>query len=387
MTLLLFLLIFCTSFVTAQSSIDTDYKTWKPTQCKDNITSYLGTVKVKNATPTKVKMTIDVTPQDFIEAVTNFDKYHVWILYCTKSSIVKTINENECYAYYYISTPMASDRDVYVHSDDLCKGMDAVFHLAAIVSINGDPDGNVMNTNVNGTKNMLDTCVKNNIQKLVHFSSIHAFDTHPINESLDETRPFAGANAFPYERSKAAAQKMVHEYVVNHNLNVSIINPTGVLGFPDYLPSIKGKLLIDFYNGKIPLLAPGGFDWVDVRDVTKTVIAALHNGKAGESYLTSGNYYTVKEFSAIIGKVIGKKTPTLVAPLWLLQLSLPFISLYGKITKTEPLYTNESLKALVEGNKNIINKKAQEQLGHTVRPIEETLADSYAWLKENKFIN
>jgi hypothetical protein len=116
MTLLLFLLIFCTSFVTAQSSIDTDYKTWKPTQCKDNITSYLGTVKVKNATPTKVKMTIDVTPQDFIEAVTNFDKYHVWILYCTKSSIVKTINENECYAYYYISTPMASDRDVYVHS-------------------------------------------------------------------------------------------------------------------------------------------------------------------------------------------------------------------------------------------------------------------------------
>jgi hypothetical protein len=41
----------------------------------------------------------------------------------------------------------------------------------------------------------------------------------------------------------------------------------------------------------------------------------------------------------------------------------------------------------VEGNKNIINKKAQEQLGHTVRPIEETLADSYAWLKENKFIN
>ncbi|HRO76431.1 MAG TPA: NAD-dependent epimerase/dehydratase family protein [Crocinitomicaceae bacterium] len=270
--------------------------------------------------------------------------------------------------------------------DNLCKEMDAVFHLAAIVSINGDPDGKVMNINVNGTKNMLDACVKHKIQKMVHFSSIHAYDTQPTNEPLDETRAFAGENAFPYERSKATAQKMVHEYATKHNLNVSIINPTGVLGFPDYLPSIKGKLLIDFYNGKIPVLVPGGFDWVDVRDVVKTAISALHNGKAGESYLTSGKYYSVKDFAAIISKITGKKTPKTVAPLWLLNLSLPFISLYGKVTKTEPLYTSESLKSLIEGNKTINNQKAQEQLGHTVRPIEETLTDSYAWLKENNFI-
>ena len=275
----------------------------------------------------------------------------------------------------------------YADCDKLCQGMDAVFHLAAIVSINGDTDGKVMNTNINGTKNLLEACVKNNIQKLVHFSSVHAYDTHPIDEPMDETRAFAGENGFPYERSKATAQKMVLEYVKNYGLNASIINPTAVLGFPDYLPSVKGKLLIDFYNCKIPLLPPGGYDWVDVRDVVDTAISALHNGKAGESYLTSGKYYTVKEFSDIIGKITNKKTPKNVAPMWFLKLLLPFISLYGKLRKTEPLYTNESLKALIEGNKNIISKKAQEQLGHTVRPIEETLTDSYAWLKENNFID
>src|SRR6218665_2749737 len=55
----------------------------------------------------------------------------------------------------------------------LCENVDAVFHLAAIVSINGDPNGKVWNTNVNGTRNMLNACVKNNVKKLVHFSSIH----------------------------------------------------------------------------------------------------------------------------------------------------------------------------------------------------------------------
>lgn len=270
--------------------------------------------------------------------------------------------------------------------DNLCKGMDAVFHLAAIVSINGNPNGIVTRTNIDGTKNMLDACIKNKIQKLVHFSSVHAFNPYPIDKPLNEKRGFVCGKTFAYEYSKATAQKMVCEYVEKYGLNASIINPTSVLGFPDYLPSIKGKMLIDFYSGGIPILVPGGYDWVDARDVGKTAISALHNGKPGECYLASGKYYTVKDFAAVIGKVTGKKMPKAIAPMWLLKIFLPFVKLYGKISKTEPLYTNESLTALIVGNKEIDNSKAREQLGHTVRPIEETLADCYAWLKENNFI-
>ena len=265
--------------------------------------------------------------------------------------------------------------------DELCAGADVVFHLAAIVSINGDPDGNVWNVNVNGTHNMLDACIKHGVKKLVHFSSIHAFNTNPVNEPLDETRPLASDGAFAYEKSKAAGQKLVLEYVEKYQLDASIINPTAVLGFDDYLPSVKGKMLIDFYNGKIPMLIGGGFNWVDVRDVVKTAIAAMHKGGKGESYLAGGKYLTLAELSEVIGKITNKKMPKMVAPAWLLRIFLPFISGYGKITKTEPLYTDESLKSVVEGNKNIICKKASDQLGHTVRPIEETIADTYNWFK------
>lgn len=265
----------------------------------------------------------------------------------------------------------------------LCADVDAVFHLAAIVSINGDQRGKVWNVNVNGTRNMLEACLKQGVKKLVHFSSIHAFSTHPVHEPMDERRPLAGERAFAYEKSKAAAQKLVMEYAKERGLNASIINPTGVLGGFDHLPTINGKLLLDFYHGKVPMLLSGGFNWVDARDVVNAAIAALHKGEAGESYLVGGKYYTLLEFSEIIGKVTGKKTPKRVMPMWVLKTALPVVGLYGKLTRTEPLYTRESLKSVIEGNKQIICDKACQTLGHAPRPIEETLSDAYAWFREH----
>lgn len=270
--------------------------------------------------------------------------------------------------------------------DILCAGVDAVFHLASIVSINGDQNGNVWNVNVNGTRQMLDACLKQGVKKLVHFSSVHAFSTQPVEQPLNENRELADENAFAYERSKAAGQKLVLEYVKTHGLNASIINPTGVLGYDDHLPSIKGKMLLDFYNGKIPMLTPGGFNWVDTRDVVKAAINAMHRGVKGECYLVAGRYYTLTEFAAVISKVTRKKMPSLVAPAWAMKMFLPFIHLYSKIAKAEPLYTIESLKSLLEGNKQIDYTKAAIQLGHAPRPLEETIADTYAWFKQQGLI-
>ena len=270
----------------------------------------------------------------------------------------------------------------------LCAGADVVFHLAAIVSINGDQKGQVWNVNVNGTKNILDACVKKQVKKLVHFSSVHAFSTHPIQEPLDEMRNLSdeNPNAFAYEKSKAAGQRLVIEYVQKYGLNASIINPTGVLGFNDYFPSIKGKMFMDFCNGKIPMLTEGGFDWVDSRDVVKAAINAMNIGEKGECYLVSGKYYTITEFANIIGKTTKREMPKIVLPLWLMKLFLPFIQFYSKISNTEPFYTIESIQSLAEGNKQIDYSKAANQLGHDPRPLEETIADSYIWFKQQGLI-
>jgi len=46
-----------------------------------------------------------------------------------------------------------------------CQGLDVVYHLAAKISINGDLDGSVMLTNVQGTRNLAKAAIKTGIQK------------------------------------------------------------------------------------------------------------------------------------------------------------------------------------------------------------------------------
>lgn len=268
----------------------------------------------------------------------------------------------------------------------LLEGQDIVIHLAALISIDGDKGGLVQKINVGGTKNIVDTCISKNIKKLIHVSSIHAYQPFPHNEALDETRPYVGNTSYAYDFSKATAQQYVLEAVKTKGLHAVVLNPTGIIGPYDYLNSPKFKMLYQFYYDQIPILTPGGFDWVDNRDVADAIIAAIDKGKKGEAYLIAGKYYTVKQLSQQIGKVLHKKTPQTVLPFSILRLFLPFISVWSKITKTEPLYTKASLDYLKEGHPNISYQKANKDLGFQPRPLQESLSDTYEWMKKEGFI-
>lgn len=265
--------------------------------------------------------------------------------------------------------------------DTLLEGNEIVMHLAAIVSITGDQGGLVRKTNFEGTCNVVEACLKNKIRKLIHFSSVHAYDSYPHDTPMDETRPLVGPDGYAYDRSKSDAQAYVQKAVKERGLDAVIINPTAVLGPYDYRPSIKGQLMIDFYKGKIPVLTPGGYDWVDSRDVCDAAIRAIEHGKTGESYLCSGQYYTIRDFAALIGKVIDRKMPTLVMPFGVLKAAVPFVEAWARLSGKQPLYTRESIDALMEGNPHVSHAKAARDLGYHPRPLEETLRDTYAWLK------
>ena len=49
-----------------------------------------------------------------------------------------------------------------------------VIHTAAIVSISSKVDKKVVDVNVNGTKNIVELCLRHKVKKLVHTSSVHA---------------------------------------------------------------------------------------------------------------------------------------------------------------------------------------------------------------------
>jgi dihydroflavonol-4-reductase len=260
--------------------------------------------------------------------------------------------------------------------------IEVVVHLAAKISIKGDPDGSVHKINVEGTRNILDLARQSGIKRFIHFSSIHAFQQEPLDEVLDEMRPIVDSEGFAYDRSKAEGERMVLA-AARDGFDTIVLCPTAIIGPVDYEPSLTGKAMLELYNHQIPALVPGGYNWVDVRDVADGCIAAIEKGRSGEKYLLSGQWRSLKDVTTLITKSTGMKTTRIVMPFWVAHLGLPFITFFSKIKGSEPLYTKESLQIIKNGNQHISSAKARNELGYHPRELEDTIKDLFLWFREN----
>jgi dihydroflavonol-4-reductase len=260
------------------------------------------------------------------------------------------------------------------------EGVDVVYHLAGIITIEGDPDGRVWQTNVEGVKNVAAACLAAKVRRLVHFSSIHAFRQPPLLEPLDETRPLVeGEQEMAYDRTKAAGHREILA-AVQRGLDAVIVHPTAVLGPIDFKPSAMGQVLLGLYHRRLPALVDGGFDWVDVRDVVAGALAAEEKGRTGQNYLLSGAWRSVKELADLVAEVTGMRSPRFTSPMWLARVGAPFLGGWARMTGHRPLYTADSLRAL-RSNRRISSDKARGELGYSSRPLRDTIADAFEWFR------
>lgn len=264
------------------------------------------------------------------------------------------------------------------------EGCDAVIHSAGIISINGDRAGIVHRTNTEGPQNVVNACTALGIKRMIHVSSVHAVAEHPLDTVFDETRGYKQTGSFAYDFSKASGEQLVLKAVEAKRLEACIVRPSLIIGPYDFKPSEIGKALLDLYKGKIPALPRGGYNFVDVRDVSDAIVEALDRGRNGEIYHLTGTYHTMQELAQIIHDVTGKKTPSLIIPFWLMQFSLPFIQLYSKMTGAAPVFTKEAIAALKYGHTNMSNAKAVKELHLKARALKASVNDFYEWQKSYK---
>lgn len=267
----------------------------------------------------------------------------------------------------------------------LVKGVDCVFHLAAKISIEGDPDGSVYQTNVVGTETVVQACLKYKVRRLIFFSSIHSYNPEPLDELVTEKRGWDNRpQASAYNRSKVAGE-MYTKQAANLGLEVIILNPTGVIGPYDFKPSLMGQTLIQLFQGKLPALVAGGFDWVDVRDICAAAIQAIHQGKSGENYILSGHWMSMRHYAALTNDTAGIQKKRTILPLWMAQLGAPFAKLTAKLKGEAPVFTYESLATLKE-YRHISHERAQKALGYTARPLATSLKDTYNWFVKYRYL-
>jgi dihydroflavonol-4-reductase len=265
-----------------------------------------------------------------------------------------------------------------------CKDAEIVFHLAAMISIDGQKN-KLLEVNVEGTKNLIKVILENGVRRLIHFSSIHALSHFPLDQPMDETRPLVMEGPTWYEITKSKAEKIVLDATIGR-LDAVVINPTAIVGPNDFKPSLVGTVLIRLYKNSLPALVPGGYNWVDVRDIVQGAIAAMDKGRKGERYILGGKWVSVKDLALIVEKVTGKRVNKFMIPTSIAKIGVPFIKAYARLARQEPLYTFESLRTLVEVNTMISHKKADEELGYSSRDFEITIRDTMDWFQLHGYL-
>lgn len=265
------------------------------------------------------------------------------------------------------------------------EGKEAVLiHCAGLVTVASE-DERIWRVNVDGTRNIVDFCEKYRISKLVYVSSVHAIEEEESGQAVCETKQFSASGVKGiYGKSKAEASAYVQK-ASERGLHTMIVHPSGLIGPGDYSGSYMTETIKAFLKGYLPCAVEGGYDFADVRDVADGIIRCIDNGKSGETYILSNEYITVRRMFDILGSVSGKRKAWGTIPLGILRWASPFCEKAEKAMGLPLLVTPYSVYAL-GSNGHFSHEKAERELGYSVRPVEETLADTVMWLQEEKVI-
>jgi dihydroflavonol-4-reductase len=257
-----------------------------------------------------------------------------------------------------------------------------VFHLAGVISIMPGQQPFVWRVNVEGTQNILHAAKAAGVARLVYTSSIHAIQRVEAGV-IDESLPYDPDNPYgAYDRSKAAATLEVQQ-AAQAGLDAVIACPTGVIGPHDYRGSMMGAVIRSAAEQRPTPYVDGAYDFVDVRDVADGLIAAAERGRAGESYILSGQRISVRYLLETIREITGKNFFQIKIPFDLARFAAYFTPLYYRLAKATPRFTPYSLEVL-QSNSHISHTKATRELAYAPRTLYESITDTVRWYFENR---
>ena len=103
----------------------------------------------------------------------------------------------------------------------------------------------------------------------------------------------------------------------------------------------------------------------------------------GQNYIISGKWATFRQIADIVSNQIDRRTTYITFPFWTAYTALPFAFILSKLTGSRPSFSRGSLHALAVQCKDIPGVLAQKKLGHSPRPLKETVQDTIKWMQEN----
>ena len=193
--------------------------------------------------------------------------------------------------------------------DKAMRGMDGVFHLAAMWLLHcKDYPRTAFEVNVQGTFNVLEACVKNNINRIVFSSSASVYGD-AVEVPMTEEHPFNNRNF--YGATKIAGEAMCRAFYDRYGLNYVGLRYMNVYGpYQDQTAAYTGVIPIMFNKiqlNEAPLINGDGsqaYDFITVEDVAKCNILAMRANANDEFFnVGTGVQTTIRELCETILKI------------------------------------------------------------------------------------
>ena len=242
--------------------------------------------------------------------------------------------------------------------DSALKGCRRLYHTAALYKVWLPDEKELHQVNIEGTRTVLGTALRQGVEKVVFTSSIAALGITDNGEPSDEEVTFnLWDTKLPYEISKYESEKVAWDFF-NQGLPLVVVRPSLVLGDRDIYPTPSGQLVLDVLHGRYLFYLEGGINIVDINDVTAGHIAAMERGET-EKATTWGititiylyvNFLDSSERSVVLQPPDSR---SLIQPLWPMQ-SLLLMANY--ITHSHPFLLRGRSRSCTYLQKDGLNK-------------------------------
>jgi dihydroflavonol-4-reductase len=259
------------------------------------------------------------------------------------------------------------------------QGCELVFHLAADYRLWSKNPRDLYDSNVEGTRHLLDAAGRAGVERIVYTSTVGCIGL-PEGQSGDEQTPVSIADmAGHYKRSKWLAEQVALEKA-RAGLPVVIVNPTAPVGDHDWKPTPTGKIVVDFLCDKLPAFVDTGLNLVDARDVAMGHVLAAERGRIGERYILGCENLTLEQILGRLAKLSGKTAPKIKIPYALALAAGMITTAMANLTGKEPLAPLEAVK-MARKKMFASHAKASRELGFAPGPVDAALERAIAWFR------
>ena len=194
------------------------------------------------------------------------------------------------------------------------KGVDVVYHIAAVYRTEGVPKKYFWDVHVEGTRHLLEAAQRANVPRFVHCSTV-GVQGEIKNPPATEDVPYAPGDV--YQESKVDGEKLARKFFQEQQLPGVVVRPVGIYG-PGDMRFLK--LFKFIHNGKFRMLGSGKvlYHLTHVDDLARGILLAGEKKAAlGEVFTIGGNgYLTLAELVERVAKALNVPAPRKSFPVW-----------------------------------------------------------------------